>query len=90
MRQLTIRNIPEDIERDIKREARKKNVSLNKACISVLEKATGKKNRRTPRKAIYHDLDHLSGVWSTKDARVFEKDLSFQREIDKNLWKRTG
>lgn len=90
MRQLTIRNIPEHIEKDIKREARKKNVSLNKACISVLEKATGRKTRRTPRKAIFHDLDHLCGMWSARDSRVFEENLSCQRDIDKDLWKQTG
>jgi hypothetical protein len=90
MKQITIRDIPEEIARDIKKEAKKKNLSLNKAFIFILERATGKKARRTAGKTAYHDLDHLFGIWSKKDAQVFDKNLASQREIDKDLWKKAG
>ena len=41
MKQITIRNIPDEIEKVVKKEARVKGLSLNKAFISLLERATG-------------------------------------------------
>ena len=41
LKQITIRNIPDEIERIVKKEARVKVLSLNKAFISLLERATG-------------------------------------------------
>ncbi len=90
MKQITIRDIPEDIAKIIKKEAKQKHLSFNKAFISVLEKATGRKAKKSVQKTIYHDLDHLCGVWSAKEAEIFEDSLQIQREIDEDLWKKTG
>lgn len=89
MKQITLRGIPVEIERMIKKEAERKGLSLNKAFISLVEKATGTKEKMQKRKSIHHDLDHLCGIWTKRDAEEFTKNVEFQRMIDEGLWKNT-
>ncbi len=88
MKQITIRDIPVEIEKVVKEEAERKGLSLNKAFISLLKKATGFKAEARKKKVLYHDLDHLSGVWTKGDALMFENNLKLQRKIDEELWKK--
>lgn len=90
MKQITIRDIPHEIERLIKQEADKKGLSLNKAFLALIEKATGIKAKEKKKKNLHHDLDRLSGVWTKDDAAAFEKRLELQRRIDEGLWKKAG
>jgi len=87
LKQITLRGIPADVERMIKREAEDKRLSLNKAFIFVLEKATGRREKMQKRKLLHHDLDHLCGIWTKREAKAFLKSVEFQRTIDKDLWK---
>ena len=87
MKQLTIRGIPDEVEKVIEREAKRKRKSKNKIVVSLLERATGIKPGKSNRVELYHDLDHLSGSWSAKEAERFEKHLAKQRKIDEDLWK---
>ena len=89
MKQITLRGIPVEIERMIKKEAERKGLSLNKAFISLVEKATGTKEKMQKRKSMHHDLDHLCGIWTKRDAEEFTKNVEFQRTIDEGLWKNT-
>ena len=89
MKQITLRGIPVEIERMIKKEAERKGLSLNKAFISLVEKATGTKDKMQKRKSMHHDLDHLCGIWTKRDAEEFTKNVEFQRTIDEGLWKNT-
>ena len=87
MKQITLRGIPVEIERMIKREAQSKGLSLNKAFISLLEKTTDPKQKTHKRKSLHHDLDHLCGIWTKKEAEEFIKNVELQRSIDEDLWK---
>jgi hypothetical protein len=89
LKQITLRGIPVEIERMIKKEAERKGLSLNKAFISLVEKATGTKEKMQKRKSMHHDLDHLCGIWTKRDADEFTKNVEFQRTIDEGLWKNT-
>ena len=89
MKQITLRGVPVEIERMIKKEAERKGLSLNKAFISLVEKATGTKEKMQKRKSMHHDLDHLCGIWTKRDAEEFTKNVEFQRTIDEGLWKNT-
>jgi hypothetical protein len=89
LKQITLRGIPVEIEKMIKREAERKGLSLNKAFISVLEKATGTKEKVQKEKALHHDLDHLCGIWTKREVDEFAENLEFQRTIDEDLWKNT-
>ena len=89
LKQITIRNIPDEIERVVKKEARVKGLSFNKAFISLLERATGIRAQGKKKKIPYHDLDHLYGVWAKEDETSFNKNLELQRTLDEELWKET-
>ena len=88
LKQITVRGIPLDIEKMIKREAGRKGLSLNKAFISLLEKTTATKQKAQKRKSLYHDLDHVCGIWTKKEAEQFTNTVEFQRTIDEGLWKK--
>ena len=90
MKQITIRGIPDEVEKIIRKEAEKKGESLNKAFLSLLEKLSGVKGKEKKKKTLYHDLDHLSGVWTKEEWATFKKNLGFQRKIDEEIWKKTG
>ncbi len=35
----------------------------------------------------YHDLDHLAGTWSEKDAKEFRERVADMEKIDEEPWK---
>ena len=86
MKQITLRGIPVEIERMIRKEAERKGVSLNKAFISLLEKTTGTKEK-AKKKFLHRDLDRLCGIWTKREAEEFTKNVEFQKRIDEDLWK---
>jgi len=88
LKAITIRGIPAEIEKKIRKEAKKKGISLNRALVAFLEKAAGVKGQ-DKNKTLYHDLDHLSGLWNEEETRTFQKNLEFQRKIEEDLWKKT-
>jgi len=85
MTPITLRNLPPDIARKIRRTARAKNLSRNRAVISLLEKKT--EAGRTRGKTAHHDLDALAGTWSQDEADAFDRTLARQRAVDEDLWK---
>ena len=90
MKQITVRGLPPEVEKIIKKEAHRKGLSLNKAFVSVLERAaTGKKDVKKKGKILYHDLDPFFGIWNNEESAEFQKSLDFQRKIDEGLWKKT-
>ena len=52
------------------------------------EKTTGTKQKAQKKKSLHHDLDHLCGVWTKKEAEEFTKSVEFQRTIDEVIWKK--
>ncbi|MEW6776045.1 MAG: hypothetical protein AB1405_07120 [Bdellovibrionota bacterium] len=83
MKQLTIRNLPPEIERAIRRRAQAEKTSLNRAVVALLEEAEGSRKKRPS----HHDYDKFAGRWTKKDAQKFERALAQQRKIDPELWK---
>ncbi len=88
MKQITIRSIPEKVKKTVQKEAEQKGVSLNKAIISLLEKAVGGQSPAKKR-VLYHDLDHLAGLWSREEASEFDRNLKALRKVDAELWKKS-
>jgi hypothetical protein len=85
MKAITLRNIPLDVDKTIRRRAREKRISANKAVISLLEEHLMKDQRRQTE--LHHDLDNLCGAWTKAEATAFDKTLMKQRAIDPDLWK---
>ncbi len=89
MKQITIRSIPDEVKKTVQKEAARKGVSLNKAIISLLEGAVGSKAPEKKKRVLYHDLDHLAGLWSREEAAEFDRNLKSQRKVDAELWKKS-
>ncbi len=86
MKAVTLRNLPPELARVIRKKADEKGVSINKAVITLLEEGTGIKKRKGE-KFLHHDLDALAGSWTEEEAREFNKALAAQRTIDLDLWR---
>ena len=83
MKQLTLRNIPEDIEREIRRIARERGSSINKTIHELLGEALGI-DRTSGKK---RDLSDFAGFWDEEEAKEFEEATKLFEEIDAELWK---
>lgn len=86
MKQITIRDIPEVVKKAVLKEASTKGLSLNRAVLSLLDRAVTGGGRERKKKTLHHELDHLSGIWSEDEAEAFDKHLDSQRRIDEELW----
>jgi hypothetical protein len=86
MKVITLRNIPPGLARVIRRKAQEKGTSLAKVVLGLLEESAGISGKRKGARA-HHDLDDLSGSWSSEEASAFDKALARQRAIDPDLWR---
>ena len=86
MKAITLRNLPPEVSKAIHQRAKRNKTSVNRAVIGLLEESLGKKQQKKD-KARYHDLDHLAGSWTRKEAEEFDKFIAEQRTIDPDLWK---
>ena len=82
---VTLRNLSPEAVRLIRRKAAEGKTSINKVVTGLLEDGLGLAGGR--RKVVHHDLDHLFGRWSAKEARAFDRELARQRRIDRDLWR---
>lgn len=86
MKAITLRNLPPELARAVQQRAKHKKTSVNKAVIDLLEESAGTR-AHTSAPIRYHDLDHLAGTWTEKEAAMFETLLTEQRRIDSEFWK---
>jgi plasmid stability protein len=81
MRNLTIRNVPEDLARRLEEEKRLRGRSLNQTVLDLLARALGLGSGRRS-----NGLASLAGTWSAEDVAHFEAALRFSEELDAELW----
>ena len=86
MMQLSIRGVDEKLSAALKREAKRRDTSVNKTIIRLLAEAVGTAPQQE-RPAIHHELDHLFGVWTTVDAAEFGAATACFEEIDEEMWR---
>jgi hypothetical protein len=77
--QYTVRGIPPDVDAALRRQAKRRGVSLNQLLVEELAAAGGARPLRRRR------LSDLPGRWQN-DAK-FDRILAEQRVIDEELWK---
>ncbi len=87
MKPVTLRGIPPEVERAIRRKAGESGSSVNSVVIGLLEEAVGARKGR--KKVLHHDLDALAGAWSREEAASFARSLAAERKIDPDLWERS-
>ena len=85
MNAITVRNLPPAVAKAVKERARRENLSLNKAIVSLLEEATGAGKGK--KRVVHHDLDKFFGTWTKEEADAFDEALREQRQIDPEMWR---
>jgi hypothetical protein len=79
--QYTVRNVPADIDRALRRRARREGKSLNEVTVEALREAAGLADTRVRKRV----LSDLVGTWQNDPE--FDAALADQRHIDEGLWK---
>ncbi len=83
MRQITVRAIPKDLEREIEAQARAHGESLNKSVIRLLKQAVGLDRPQKKKR----DLSSVAGKWGTREATEFDRNVRVFDAIDEDLWR---
>lgn len=78
-RQLTIRNVPDDVAKRLERISRDRDESLNTTVVNILTEMVGVDARRA-RLARY-------ATWTAEDVAAFDDQLAPQRVVDADLWR---
>ncbi|MBI4616649.1 MAG: hypothetical protein HY720_23765 [Planctomycetes bacterium] len=83
MKQITIRDVPEDLARALAEEKERRRKSLNQTVLDLLHGALG----LAPGSAFDNGLGDLAGSWNEEDFRQFEGAISMFEQIDEELWR---
>ena len=76
--QYTVRGVPKDVDRALRKKAAKQKLSLNQVIIAELAAATTGLRKRA-------DFSDLVGQWTPDPA--FDEVIASQRQIDADKWK---
>jgi hypothetical protein len=80
-RQYTIRNVPPEVDRVLRRRAKDSAKSFNQVALEAL--AAGAGQSLTPKR----DLREIVGSLTKKEAARFDEEIRLQRQIDPELWR---
>jgi hypothetical protein len=72
---ISLRNLPEEVERAILETSRREGISLNKATLRLLEGRLRKPARNS-------DFEEFSGTWSSVEADAFDAAIAGMRQVD--------
>ncbi|HAK93846.1 MAG TPA: hypothetical protein DCM87_02250 [Planctomycetes bacterium] len=78
--QYTIRNVPAQVDRTLRRKASEQKTSLNSVLLAALSREAGEGGA-----VAHHDLDHLAGKW-VEDPDC-DAALGAQDQVDGELWR---
>lgn len=80
-RQLTVRRVPENVDRKLHEVARTEGKSLNRVVIEAIERGLGVADEVIER----HDLDDLAGTWV--DDPEFDRVIEEMDRVDAEQWR---
>jgi len=73
---ITLRNLPEEVEKAILETSKREGISLNKATLRLLQASLRKPAARNT------DFDESFGTWTTEEADAFDAALAEIRQVD--------
>lgn len=82
MKQLTLRQIPAEVETELRQVASQSGTSLNHTAIVALQKGLG----LAPPARRRRDLSSWAGKWTAEQATEFEQHIKDFDHIDEELW----
>ncbi len=83
MSQITLRNIPEILDVQLRSLAHKNKKSLNKVILALLMKELGISENNDQKK---RDLSDLCGTWNKQQYEEFEENIKEFEHIDSEIW----
>ncbi len=83
---LTIRGFDPDTEAGVKALARNRNISMNKAVLTLIRRGMGLREDGQGPETVGHSLDQFIGSWSVAEERSFLKAVSDLNRVDESLW----
>ena len=81
--QMTLRQIPDAVEKGLRLRARKTGRSLNRSAIELIEEALGVRSGDKKRR----NLSGFAGRWNAEECAAFERNIRIFERIDQELWK---
>lgn len=81
MRQITIRDLDNDAEKEIRKIASHSRKSINQVIKEIIHKELRKNEKPAA------SLKQLAGGWSQKEAAEFETAIQSCEQIDEDMWK---
>lgn len=87
MSQMTIRGFDERLERYLRRLARERGISLNRAALLVLERGAGLAPERSGASGVGSALDRFVGCWSSEQEAELLQAMEPFEQIDPELWR---
>ena len=83
IKQMTLRQVPDAVEKGIRGRARSTGRSLNRVVIDLMDESL----RVRPLEKKRRDISRLAGKWSQAQCEAFDRNtLAFER-IDAEIWK---
>lgn len=82
MKAMTLRNIPEELARELQREKARRGESLNQLAIDLMSEALGLKGNGKRS----NGLAELAGSWSAEELEEFERVTAQFEQVDEELW----
>jgi hypothetical protein len=80
MAAISVRGLEAQQLQDLKNEAQRQGISLNKL---ALQRLTGSGDNA---EETHHDLDALAGTWSQNEADAFNAAIAPLEQVDPELW----
>lgn len=87
MAQLTIRGFEPELERRLRRAARAKGISLNKAALDFMRRGAGIQVEEPHSNTIGDGLDAFIGSWSEADEKDVVDATRVFEVVDEELWR---
>ncbi len=93
MKQLTLRGFDPELERRLRKLARERSLSLNRAALLLMRRGAGlatttehSADLTEGTQAIGPALDRFIGVWSDDEERAFLRSIEALERVDPDLW----
>jgi hypothetical protein len=81
-----MRGFDDELREHLQELARKEHLSLNKAALKLLRKATCFDDDEPRQKQVGSALDEFIGCWSPAEAKEFEHQVKVFEQVDPDLW----
>jgi hypothetical protein len=87
MTQLTVRGFDTELERELRKLARRRGISLNRAALELMRRGSGLAEGPPEADCVGSSLDDLIGTMSDEEADRILEVIESCNQIDEELWR---